>query len=291
MDTTGRVVAGFGDIDRPFYMRSASKPFQAAVVVDLGVDLPDEHLALVCSSQDATSTHRSIIRAILADGGLTEADLACPPARPGSMSADRMAATAGDTAPSRIMHYCAGKHAGMLRACLAQGWDIDGYLDPGHPLQRAIHSHMSEVGALVDDAIGVDGCGAPVFRVDAASAATAFATLLHPRHDRVWRAMHRFPALVSGSGNVDAVIAVGLDGVAKTGAEGLLAVTVRGRGALAVRCWDGSERAVAATARSALLQLGWVGDRSPLVSALDRPVLGGGRTVGTVRAVFGLEDR
>jgi L-asparaginase II len=288
-DAAGRIVAHYGEVDRPFYVRSAAKPFQAAVSVALGADLPPEHLAVACASHDGTPTQVAIVRQILRDGGLDESDLGCPPARPLSHGADLLLAATGNVERARVLHNCSGKHAAMLRACVAQGWDVATYLEPDHPLQRRQLESIREVGALVEDRVGVDGCGAPVFRVSAASLAPAFTKLFGTGYERIWTAMHRYPALVSGVGNVDAVLAVGLDAIAKRGAEGLLAVAVRGRGALVVRCWDGAERAVAVAAGEALAQLGWIDDRSPLRSRLERPVRGGGKVVGTVRPVFQLE--
>jgi L-asparaginase II len=287
-DLGGRVLATHGDFDRPFYVRSAAKPFQAAVSVELGADLPPEHLAVACASHDGDAVHVGIVREILAAGGLDEADLRCTPGRPLSRAADRLWAVRGSSQRSRIFSDCSGKHAAMLRACIAQDWDTGTYDEPAHPLQQAQLASMRELGGLVDERVGVDGCGVPVFRVSARSLAVAYARLLEPRFDRVWTAMHRFPALVSGVGNADTEIAVGLDAIAKRGAEGLLAVAVRGRGALIVRCWDGSERAVAVATLSALDQLGWITDRTPWRHRLERPVRGGGRVVGSVRSDFEL---
>lgn len=285
----GDLVAGFGEIDRPFYVRSSAKPFQASVSLDLGVDLPPEHLAVACSSHNGTPTHLGIVRQILTDGGLDESHLRCPPARPLSSSADRLAASRGSVDRRRVFHVCSGKHAAMLRACVAQGWDIETYLQPSHPLQVAMAERMGDVGALVDDRVGVDGCGAPVGRVSARTLAIAFNQLNTAHFARVRTAMHRFPALVSGVGNADTEIAVGLDAVAKWGAEGVLAVAAAGRGALVVRCWDGSERAVAVAAHHALTRLGWINDRTPFAVRLLRPVRGGGEVVGSVRPVFEFE--
>lgn len=289
VDSDGALTGRYGNIDRPFYVRSAAKPFQAAVSVELGADLSPEHLALACASHDGTPTQVSIIRTILEDGGLGENDLQCPPDRPDAGSADREWAASGVADRRRIFHNCSGKHAAMLRACVAQGWETATYLDPEHPLQQAMHRRMDDLGMLVDGEVGVDGCGAPVFRMSARTVAKAFAQLNTEGYDRVRSAMHRYPALVSGYGNADAVIAVGLDAVAKRGAEGLLAVAVRGRGALVVRCWDGSERAVAVAMLATMEQLGWVNERTPFIERLRRPVRGGEATVGSVRAVFELE--
>lgn len=287
-DVHGRMIAHHGEVDRPFYVRSSAKPFQAAVSVELGADLPPEHLAVACASHDGTPVHVAIVRKILADGGLDEADLLCPPGRPLSRRADRLWAARGSVEPARILHNCSGKHAAMLRACVAQGWDTATYPDAGHPLQQAQLERMRQLGGIVDDRVGVDGCGVPVWRVSARTLAVAFSRLLEPDFDRVRIAMHRYPALVSGGGNADAEIAVGLDAIAKRGAEGLLAVAVRGRGSLVVRCWDGSERAVAAAALGALDQLGWIDERASLRDRLSRSVRGSGEVVGSVRPVFRL---
>ncbi|MFP5333335.1 MAG: asparaginase [Acidimicrobiia bacterium] len=290
VDSTGAVIGRFGDVDRIFYVRSTAKPFQAALAVELGADLPPEHVAVACSSHAGTSTHVAIVREILAAGGLEASDLACPPSRPDSRGADRDWVRVGVLDRQPIFHNCSGKHAAMLRACVAQGWDLETYLAPDHPLQQAILGRMGDIGMLSSSEVGVDGCGAPVFRVSARSVATAFVHLDTTPYQRVRTAMHRYPALVSGTGNADAEIAVGLDAVAKGGAEGLLAVAVAGRGALVVRCWDGSERAVAVAALAAMQQLGWVNERTPFIDRLHRPVRGGGEVVGSVRAVFELES-
>ncbi|MEX0756854.1 MAG: asparaginase [Acidimicrobiia bacterium] len=289
VDPDGELIARFGDIDRPFYVRSSAKPFQAAAAVELGADLPPEHLAVACASHEGTPTHVAIVRKILSDGGLDESNLRCPTARPMSASAARLEAARGSVDDRRVFHNCSGKHAAMLRACVVQGWDTETYFDSSHPLQVAILERMRDVGALVDDRVGIDGCGVPVSRVSARTLATAFNHLNTVPFARVRTAMHRFPALVSGSGNADTEIAVGLDAVAKRGAEGLLAVAAAGRGALVVRCWDGSERAVAVAAHHALSRLGWINERTPFSARLLRPVRGGGEVVGSVRPVFEFE--
>jgi L-asparaginase II len=71
--------------------------------------------------------------------------------------------------------------------------------------------------------------------------AGAFARLgSDPDLKEVFDSMHAFPALVSGAGGVEAAIAVGIDAVAKRGAEGNLGVAVRNGYGIAVKTWDGS---------------------------------------------------
>ncbi len=292
VDPTGRITHRFGDVDRPFFLRSSAKPFQASVTQELGGPLTDEELAITCSSHDGDPAHVALIEAILASAGLEESDLECPPDWPGSSAATRRVARDGHVSSRRIWQNCSGKHAGMLRACVAQGWPTSGYTDAAHPLQRAITARMVEEFGAAAVPVGVDGCGAPVFRGTTAGLAVGFARLVtEPRYESVARAMSRFPALTSGARHVDLPIAVWLGGVAKRGAEGCLGVALPDRGALAVKVWDGAERAVAPAALAALDQMGWIphGSRRNLESELERAVFGGGRAVGTVEASFVME--
>jgi L-asparaginase II len=287
-DSRGRLVHAAGDVERRFFARSAAKPFQAKVSQSLGAALGPEQLAVACASHDGDPIHVGLVREMLESAGLSEADLQCPPSRPLSKAADRRRAATGDVGERRVLHNCSGKHAGMLRACRAQGWELDSYRSPDHPLQRTVAAEMAAVGALVEGPIGVDGCGVPVFPVTTESLAHAFAHIWSvEEYEPVRSAMHRFPALVSGVGNHDAAVASDLNAVAKRGAEACLGVAVRGFGAVAIKIWDGSDRAVAPTLAATLHQLGWVprGAADRLGMALARPVLGGGDPVGSVRGV------
>src|SRR5687768_121878 len=66
----GSVAFHAGDHRAPTYPRSSNKPMQAVAMVDLGLDLPDELLALVCASHDGTPYHRDIALRILASADL-----------------------------------------------------------------------------------------------------------------------------------------------------------------------------------------------------------------------------
>lgn len=288
-DSGGRPVARFGDIARPFYFRSAAKPFQATVSQRLGADLVPEELALACASHDGDPVHLALVERMLERGGLSEDSLRCPPGRPlGEAALLRQ----GASGPRRLWHNCSGKHAAMLRACVAQGWDTAGYDHPEHPLQRAVAEEMAKVAGSETRSTGVDGCGVPTFVTTTESMARAFARLASDEaYDAVRQAMHRFPALVSGTGNADAVVATWLDGAAKRGAEGCVGVALRHRGAIAVKVWDGATRAVPVALLAALDQMGWLPDgaRGKLEEGLGVGVSGGGRVVGAVEPRLELE--
>ena len=140
----GALVAHSGDIDQPFFLRSAAKPFQALASQEHGAALGPLELALACASHDGHPVHTALVGSMLVRVGLSETDLQCPPSWPLSPEAEtRLRVEMGNSGePRRIWHDCSGKHAGWLRACQSQGWPIDIYLAPDHPLQ--VRDHRSD---------------------------------------------------------------------------------------------------------------------------------------------------
>lgn len=283
----GSIIASAGDVERPFYLRSSAKPFQAAVSAR-HASLEPVELALACASHRGHPVHVALVERMLAGRGLGEDDLACPADWPLAPDAARAEARAGHAAPRKIWHNCSGKHAGFLRACVARGWATQGYLDADHPLQREIVAFVTEMGDHPVTPVGVDGCGAPVLRTNARAMATMFARLgARDELRHVYRAMHRYPALVSANGEGDASIATALDAVAKGGAQGCIGIGLpRGVG-VAVKAWDGNRDAALVGAVAALDAAGLAGghplDRLSRWAA--RPVHGGGGVVGRIEPV------
>jgi L-asparaginase II len=282
-----------GELDRLMFLRSTAKPFQGAVSSGLWNPPDPETLAVTCSSHDGLPVHVALIERLLASVGLDESHLATPPGWPSWTPEAHRQAAQGVIRPRRIWNNCSGKHAGMLAACVSQGWSIEGYTDPDHPVQQAMAAHMVEVFGEETLPVGVDGCGAPVFRGSVRTLARGYARLLvDERYAAVRNAMHRFPVLTSGPDHADAQIATWIGGIAKRGAEGTLGIALPGRGAIGIKAWDGAERAVAATALATLEHLNWIphGPAKALKMALARPVFGGGEAVGTVTAHLEMED-
>ncbi len=274
----GEVVAAAGDCDTPFFARSALKPFQAQVALRFGADLAGADLALACASHGGFPQQLAIVEGILADGGLSESDLATPHAWPSAALARDAAVRAGADVPRRIFHTCSGKHAAMLRACRSSGLPTDTYLSPGHPLQAAI---AQEVRTLTGEEVGlpgIEGCGAPVFAMTVVGLAKAFAALAtDPERAVVRDTMRDHPDLIGEPGRVDGVVGTALGGAAKIGAEGALGLAVDGLG-IAIKVWDGGARALEPLVASVLDRLGML--TPALAGQLESPVAGGGRTVG-----------
>jgi len=174
----------FGSADPGTFLRSVAKPFQALAMLRAGIaesfSLSPEELAVICSSHAGEPIHRDLVRALLSRGGLSESHLDCGVHAPFSRS-ERVRIIASGELPDVTCSNCSGKHTGMLLACVARGYPVEGYLDPSHPLQRSIRA-MVELftGEVLEPAsFGVDGCGAPTFFMPLASIARAF----HRLHD------------------------------------------------------------------------------------------------------------
>lgn len=280
----GGTLLALGDTTGPVLPRSCLKPVQALAMVRLGLDLPPEQLALVCSSHSGDPGHLDGVRATLAAGGLRAGDLETTPSFPYGV-AERDAWVAAGRGPEPIGHDCSGKHAGMLRTCLVNGWPTRGYLEPSHPLQRAILATVADEVGPCGGVLTVDGCGAPVPAVPLDGLARAIGRIAagadDPDRRRVADAMRAHPHLVGGAGREATVLMEALPGVlAKDGAEAVFVVGLPDGRGIAVKVADGSTRAFRAVLRAVLARLGLDG------AALGEvEILGHGQPVGTIEAV------
>lgn len=290
VDSDGKVVFRSGDDqDALFFLRSAAKPFQAVVSQRNGAALAPEQLAVAAGSHGGQPVHVALVEAMLAAAGLGPEHLLCPPTRPSSESALRRLAASGDAEPGRLFCNCSGKHAAMLRACVAQGWPLS-YTDPDHPLQREI---LDEVEASTREAagpVGVDGCGVPTFRGTVVGLARAFARLAtDPSLASVAQAVARFTPLTSDGDRAEAELARWCPAAVKGGAQGCVGVAWLGGVGLAAKCWTGEPAPAAAGVAIALHRLGILSEHGwKMLAGVARPVVtGGGEPVGHLEV---LED-
>ncbi len=295
-DASGRLHARVGDPGTTVFLRSATKPLQAAVALSLiGEELPDRLVAVCCGSHSGEPVHVAAVRALLGRGGLGVSALRCPPALPLDERARR-----SSLRRRPIYHNCSGKHAGMALACVRAGLEAASYPEPRHPLQRRVLRAVVAATGTERPRLGVDGCGVPVHGVPLRAAATAYARLLQPDRlgrlapalERAVAAMRAEPYLVAGRGRADTALMRAVPGlVTKVGAEALHCAAVPELGlGIAVKVADGGERAAAPALVHVLRRLGVLDDRAVgrLGPVARRPVLGGGRPVGELVPVFSL---
>ena len=245
--------------------------------------MPPVELAMASASHRGHPVQIAIVEAMLSGVDLGESDLRCPRDWPISREAALRLSGYGEREMRRIWHNCSGKHAGFLRACVAQGWRTETYLDPDNPIQRRVVAVVSELGEFEVSPVGVDGCGAPVLRTSVRAMALLYARLAsEPSLREVFVVMHRYPALIASNGEGDSVIATAVNAAAKGGAEGCIGVGLDRRLGIAVKSWDGLLDIANVGAVAALEALGELPGPAPgYLEPIARPdVRGGGRVVG-----------
>jgi L-asparaginase II len=285
VDAQGVPVMVHGDVESLASPRSSMKPLQALAMVRAGLPLGNELLALACGSHGGERYHVDGVRKVLAGAGLDETALRCPEDLPLDTEAVHQVIRE-QGGPSRILMNCSGKHAAMLATCVVNGWAVDGYLDPGHPLQRAIRATVEELTGERVAATGVDGCGAPLFFVSMVGVVRAFRrfTTADPGtpERRIADAMRAHPEWTSGTGRPEAALMRAIPGLmVKSGAEAFDAFAFADGSAGAVKIEDGGQRARVPVTVAALRAVGL--DGPELAGLASTPVLGGGKPVGEVR--------
>jgi len=288
----GQAVVRAGETTAAAFPRSANKPMQAVGMLSAGLDLEGKLLALAAASHSGEAFHVAGVREILAGAGLDEAALRCPPALPLDERALRQVLRQGGDA-DRVHMNCSGKHAAMLAACAAAHWPIGSYPDPEHPLQREIRRTVEQLSGEPVAAVGVDGCGAPLFALSLTGLARAFRAMVRaepgsaPR--RVADAMRAYPDWTSGTSRPESALMEAVPGLLlKSGAEGVVAFALPSGHAAAIKIEDGAARALPALTVALLRSLGLGGgaDDTALDQIASVPVLGGGRAVGHIRPVL-----
>ncbi|MFS0893422.1 asparaginase [Microbacterium sp. 179-I 3D3 NHS] len=295
----GDVIARHGNADALILPRSSLKPLQAVACITAGAALEGEQLALATASHTGTDRHAGVVRDVLTAGGLTEDHLRCPPAWPSDTATrDELVREHGE--PARVRMNCSGKHAAMLRACVATGWSTEGYLDPGHPLQSHIRDTVERLTGEKVAHTSIDGCGAPVHavtltglaravhRVGTASDRSPFA--LHRVAGSLVRAVRENPWTIEGPGRPDTIATETLGVFTKGGAEGVMVMVSPDGTTVALKMLDGAPRASTIVAATLLARSGGLSDAdvTALGDALPLEVLGGGVPVGRVRPGRGI---
>lgn len=308
VDSSGRLLAWYGDPKVVTFMRSSAKPLQALSFIEHGGDqafhLTSKEIAIICASHEGTDEHVEVIKSIQAKVGVQESDLLCG-THPLSHIPTVEAMRARGELPTANRNNCSGKHTGMLAHARMRGLPIADYINPGHHVQKTILETFSEMCGIEPDRVemGVDGCSAPNFAIPLSNAALGFARLCDPRSlsqdraaacRRITSAMMANPIMVSGTGRFDTRMMEVCSKriVAKSGAEGFLALGIMAGalgaespgigivfkvadGDITLRDADGNfrNRVRPAMALEILKQLGYVSDKELESLAGFGPVL------------------
>ncbi|MFG1783352.1 asparaginase [Rhodococcus oryzae] len=292
LDPDGEVILALGEVHTPIYPRSSNKLMQAVALLRSGFAPADNReLAIAAGSHEGEPEHVAVVHGLLTRNGLAEHQLRCPPELPSNETA-RARVLASGALPRRIFMNCSGKHAAMLAACVANGWPLESYLEPAHPIQLAVVDTIAELAGETDYELGIDSCGLPIVPLSLSALARGFAALATAAADSKERAVadavREQPWLVSGTDHDDFLLMSAVPGLlCKVGADGVHAGALPDGTSFALKIDDGGERARLPLTAALLHRLGvaWTEDLAELASP---PVLGGGVRVGTIRAIPGV---
>jgi L-asparaginase II len=316
VDGDGQVVAHLGATQTVTYLRSSAKPHQAIPLIASGAadsfGFTEQEIAVACASHNGEPIHTEAVASMLRKIGLDESALKCGTHEPFSREVARALRERGQW-PNVLQNNCSGKHTGMLALALHLGAPTETYDQPGNPAQLLIGRTIAQFSGipLEDIAVGVDGCGVPVFGITVRAMALMYARLVAPplEYDletreacrRIVRAMIEHPEMVGGTRerlDTEMMRAAGGALISKVGAEGVYTVGVlpserwpRGFG-LALKIEDGEERRARPTVViEALRQLqALTGEALAAVEPYSSFTLRNhrGDSVGEVRASFEL---
>jgi L-asparaginase II len=227
----GEIVERWGDPGMVTFWRSSAKPLQAQAWIADGTvahfGWGAEELAVMSASHDGLPVQADLVRRMLADIGLSEADLRCDH-------------------DLKARHNCSGNHTGFLAASVHHGWDVATYQRPEHPAQVAALRAFAAGAGLEPGQIatGVDGCGIVCYATPVTVAASTYA-LLPELLPEISAAMRAHPLLVEGPEWLDTIVMEAMPGVtSKSGAEGLGCLSLADGRGLAVKVVDGADRAM-----------------------------------------------
>ena len=287
VEPDGTIVASLGFPHYVTFLRSSAKPFQALPLLVSGAadrfGFTDREVALACGSHNGESIHTELAASMLRKIGLGPEALKCGAHEPYGAESALELRSRGEQ-PNVLHNNCSGKHVGMLAVAIHLGAPTENYDSPENPVQKAIvdtAAQFSDV-AVTDMAVGVDGCGAPIFGITVKAMALAYARLISPPAnfdkatrdacERIVRVMSAYPELIGGtSERLDTELMRAAPGrlISKVGAEGVYTAGIlpceewpKGLG-LALKIEDGDDkRARPPVVIESLRQLGVLPDES-----------------------------
>lgn len=318
VEPDGTIVASLGFPQYVTFLRSSAKPFQALPLLASGAaerfGFTDREVALACGSHNGEPIHIELAASMLRKIDLGPEALKCGAHEPYSAEAALELHSRGEQ-PNVLHNNCSGKHAGMLAVAIHLGAPIENYDSPENPVQKAIADAVAQFSGVpvTDMAVGVDGCGAPIFGITVNAMALAYARLISPPANfdkatrdacaRIVKVMSAYPELIGGTSNrLDTELMRAAPGrlISKVGADGVYTAGIlpceewpKGLG-LALKIEDGDDkRARPPVVIESLRQLGVLRDES--LEAVSKyaffPVLNRrGDVVGEVTASFSLRQ-
>ena len=265
------IVSHVGNPDTVVYFRSSSKPIQALPLLLMGLDkkygLSDIECAIMAGSNAGEPECTAVVESLMEKAGIREEDFvlgAHYPDHPGS----RDAAVCAGLPPRKVWHGCAPKHVATMLMQRELTGSIKNYHLPESAAQRLIRHTMALFSETPYNkiAIGIDGCGVPVFGVPAYKMAKAYFHLACPETlgepcfaaaaVRMIDLMHQYPIGIRGNDYLCTMLNTFPNVVAKGGASGVYAFGLKKeRLGMMLKIMDGTETSWQIVIREILRQV------------------------------------
>ncbi|WP_054956878.1 asparaginase [Paenibacillus dakarensis] len=305
----GKVEAYAGDPEYVTFTRSSAKPLQAIPAIRAHMashyHLTDQEIAIMTASHRGQLEHQETLINLMNKTGIAEQRLVCAPSYPLNEEA-RDALILSRSDKRKLHHNCSGKHLGLLAYCQMQGYSLEGYENPDHPVQQEVLNTVAYMSGLSKEKIilGTDGCGLPVFALPMHALATAYMKLACPdliedkatrlAVETITKAMNAHPFMVAGTGKVDTLLLQDENIVAKGGFKGVYCFGLKKeRLGITFKILDGSEEEWGLVTESILAQIGYQNKATMerLREAYTKDLYNdGGQKVGRVETVFTLKN-
>lgn len=258
--SSGDTVAYLGDIEKPTFMRSASKPIQVLPTLLAGLHtkygLNEEETAILSSSHWGSSHHIYVLEEIARKTGINPDDMIMLPCA--STSASALAAKLTDKSrlhpregKSKLQHCCSGKHFSLMMLQRELTGSVTGYEHTDSPVQKQILGFISMLSQTPTYKIGlgIDGCGVPVFALPLRSIAMSYARLVDPFSlsnelretiDYNFSCIHAHPEKINDYGTPSYYVNSNPDLIMKDGSRGVICMAIRSmKLGIAVKLEDG----------------------------------------------------
>lgn len=304
-DEKGNLINGTHKSFPDIFVRSTIKPIQALPFLMSGgmetFNFGLSELAVICSSHSGEQKHLERVKYILDTIGLKPENLLCGTHTPYSPKVAKQLIEERQE-PTLLHCNCSGKHAGMLAACLLNGWDLNTYLEYNHPIQIETRKYLSLLTSLEADKLvwAIDGCGIPTYKFSLDKLARIFSFInnyenapieLYDSLKMINKAFIAHPDLVSGEDRIDSIIMHTQRGrfISKIGGEAVLGFgLINEKKSFALKIEDGINRPIIPVIVRTLELLGVDINSIPELKELETCTIKNnkGEDVGLVKPVF-----
>ena len=302
VESSGRVYAALGDVQRAVFPRSAIKFLQAIPFVESGAveayALDDRHIALACASHNGEPIHAGLAQDWLERIGCCHDDLECGAELPLHQATQFELMTQG-RGPQRVHHNCSGKHLGFLSTCKQLGEQSKNYRLYNHAAQQRWFEIIEAVSntRVTQLPWGYDGCAIPTLAMPLQRIALALARFGDFSHfagerraavERIHAAITSHPYMVAGKERLCTALMERLapSMLVKVGADGVYTATIPEHGlGIALKIDDGHDGAARVALGAVLQGLGLLpAEELKALSEYFRPSIANsrGETIGRI---------